>query len=107
MNTKLTVAVAFAAGLLGGSLIRFIAPPVAFAQDQATVPQNIRSQSITLVDASNNPVGTFKAEPFSGSAYPPAAGKNAPKMRIVLRDSSGCAIWSAGGISMLEPVCSR
>src|SRR5579862_5653547 len=98
MNSRLTVAIALVAGLLGGSLTRYIAPPVVFAQDQAAISRNIRSQSFTLVDSSDHVMGTFTAEP--GAYVGPKR-----QMRIVLRDSAGCEIRSAGGNSMITPVC--
>ena len=106
MNTKLSVALALIAGVLGGLLDRYITPMVAFAQVQ-TPTTEIRAKSFTLVDASDRAIGTFTAEPFSAPAYPPPGAKNRPRMRIVLRDSSGCEIWSAGGANLLEPVCTR
>jgi hypothetical protein len=42
MNKKLSVAVALVAGLLGGLLTRYIAPPAAFAQDQAPITKERR-----------------------------------------------------------------
>ena len=65
MNTKLSVASALFAGLLGGLLTRYIAPPVAFAQDQASITKELRAQSFTLVDSSDHAIGTFTAEPLS------------------------------------------
>ena len=41
MNNKLGVALALFAGLLGGLLTRFIAPPAAFAQNQVSAPKEI------------------------------------------------------------------
>ncbi len=59
----------------------------------------IRGQRFTLVDSSDYAVGTFTAEPVSaqGPKYPPLAKASHPPMRIVLRDSRGREIWSAGG----------
>jgi hypothetical protein len=95
-----TVALALAAGLLGGMLSRYIAPPAAYAQNQApqTAPMEIRAQSFVLVDKSDQTIGTFSVipgplGPFGRPILP----------RIVLRDSSGREIWSAGG-SALQPL---
>jgi hypothetical protein len=90
MNTKLSVALALIAGLLGGLLTRYIAPTVVFAQNQAQVTKEIRAQSFTLVDSSDRAVGTFMAEPVAGG-----------QMRIVLRDSNGRLIWCAECARML------
>jgi hypothetical protein len=95
MNKKLNIAFALLAGLASGLLSRYIAPPLVFAQDQASISKDIRAQSFTLVDSSDHTVGTFTAEPISGPTYRPPA-KNQPQMRIVLRDSTGCEIWHAG-----------
>ncbi len=104
MNTRLAVAIALVAGFLGGSLTRYIAPPVAFAQDQTSISKDIRAQSFTLVDSSDHTIGTFTTESISGPTYRQPA-KNQPQRRIVLRDSSGCEIWGAGATPMLETVC--
>jgi len=95
-----TVALALAAGLLGGMLTRYIAPPSAYAQNQApqTAPMEIRAQSFILVDQADHTVGTFSVSPgplgpFGRPIFP----------RIVLRDFNGREIWSAGG-SALQPL---
>jgi len=108
MNRTLNVALALAAGLLGGLLTHYIAPSAAFAQVQAPpslvpgVPNNrpitkeIRAQSFTLVDQADHTVGTFSVEPA-----PPVRRDFKVKTRIVLRDSNGREIWSAGGSAIL------
>jgi hypothetical protein len=95
-----TVALALAAGLVGGMLTRYIAPPAAYAQNQAqgTAPVEIRAQSFVLVDQADRTVGAFSA----------VAGPLGPLGRpifphIVLRDFNGREIWSAGG-SALQPL---
>src|SRR5580693_863302 len=90
MNKTLTVTLALAAGFFGSLVTRYIAPPPTFAQDKAPVAKEIRAESFTLVDSSGRAVGTFAPElPRRGSA------STGP--RIVLRDSFGREIWSAGG----------
>ena len=103
MNRTFNVALALAAGLLGGLLTHYIAPSAAFAQVQAPpspvpgVPNNrpitkeIRAQSFTLVDQADHTVGTFTVEP----------DLRVRRARIVLRDSNGREIWSAGGSAIL------
>jgi hypothetical protein len=81
------VVLALLAGLLGGLFTRYIAPPSAYAQNQAPITRELRAQSFTLVDRANQTAGTFTVEPASSPS----------RMRIVLRDSSGREIWSAGG----------
>jgi hypothetical protein len=112
MDNKLVVAIALAAGLAGGMLTRYIAPPTAFAQAPAApaqppVTDELRARSFVLVDQSNNAVGTFTAEPASGnyartSPGPAPLQRGAPA-RIVLKDAYGHQIWSAGG-TMLRPL---
>jgi hypothetical protein len=107
MNKTFNVALALAAGLLGGQLTHYIAPSAAFAQVQAPpspvpgVPNNrpitkeIRAQSFTLVDQADHTVGTFTVEPAPLGRRDFKVGA-----RIVLRDSYGREIWSAGGIAI-------
>jgi hypothetical protein len=113
VNHKLNAALALVAGLLGGSLTRYVAPPVAFAQNQAPVTKEIRAQSYVLVDPVDRAVGTFTVErsapgadglflqgpqPPNNRATPASPPQPPPQaMRIVLRDSFGREIWSAGG----------
>src|SRR4029077_1093047 len=97
MNKTLSVTLALVAGLLGGLLTRYIAPPAAFAQNQAPVTTEIRAQSFTLVDPADRTVGTFRVEGVPGSDW---------NRRIVLRDSNGHEIWSAGE-SAIRPVSQR
>jgi hypothetical protein len=111
MNNKMMIAVAVAAGLLGGLLSRYIDPASAFAQDQPTVTKEIRAQSFILVDPSGRAVGTFAAEPGPGSTrmyINPLDGRGATvlpgQMRIVLRDSGGREIWSAGADAKMLPL---
>jgi hypothetical protein len=92
MNTKTSLAIALAAGLLGGLLTRYIAPSPAFAQNQAPIAKEIRAQSFTLVDPSDRAVGIFTFEPVAQLVN----GQIVHSERIVLRDSSGREIWSAG-----------
>jgi hypothetical protein len=102
MNKTLTIALALFAGLLGGLITRYIAPPAAFAQNQAPVTKEIRAQSFTLVDSSDRVVGVFTAEPTARGANLYLGGP----VRIVLRDAHGREIWSAGG-SGIRPASER
>jgi hypothetical protein len=112
MNNKLTVAVALFAGLAGGMLTRYIAPPSVFAQAQnPAVTKEVRAQSFTLVDQYDNVAGTFTAESMGAAGiFTPKGGLpqmqlQRPPMRIVLRDAHGHEIWSAGG-SAIRPLMS-
>ena len=94
MNNKINFALALAAGLAGGILTRYIAPQAAFAQDQAPVTNEIRAQNFTVVDPSGRAVGTFALGPlpgFEGKIY-----------GIVLKDSTGHVMWSAGGSTVRQ-----
>ena len=104
MDNKLVVAVALAAGLVGGMLTRYLAPPPVFAQTQTPVTNEIRARSFVLVDQFNEAVGTFTSEPLPGRALrqfqtPGDQGfqLTTPQARIVLRDANGRELWSAGG----------
>lgn len=107
MNNKLSVAVALVAGLAGGMLTRYIAPPPVFAQVQVPVvpgtpppvaqiaaAKEIRAQSFVLVGPNDNVTGTFTTEPWRGTT------------RIVLRDAYGREIWSAGG-GLMRPLAAN
>jgi hypothetical protein len=116
MNKTLTLALGLGAGLLGGMLTRYIAPPAAHAQDQAAVSKEIRAQSFTMVDQYDHTAATFSYEPLPGPrAFPgnppfpsgPAIPDRARPGRIVLRDAAGREIWSAGGNSRIVPVSER
>ena len=128
MNNKLVIAFALAAGLVGGLLTHYIAPPAAFAQSVSpvnplpppgvpTVVKEIRAQSFTLVDGQNRTIGTFTTQTSWGVNVPlppppPGAPQGAPLpaprgrgpevTRIVLRDSNGREIWSAGDTAQLR-----
>jgi hypothetical protein len=98
MNKALTIALALAAGFGGGLLTRYLAPPVAFAQNQTPVATEIRAQSFVLVDSSDRAVGTFAYDGVTGEPLMLRMHQPIPQpTRIVLRDFSGKEIWSAGG----------
>jgi hypothetical protein len=111
MNKKLNVAVALIAGLAGGMLTRYIAPPIVFAQTQnSAVTKEVRAQSFTLVDQYDNVAGTFTAESMGtvrkftpGDGSTPQLQWQSGPMRIVLRDAHGRELWNAGG-SNLRPL---
>jgi len=113
MNNKLNVAVALFAGLAGGMLTRYIAPPSVFAQTQnPSVTREVRAQSFTLVDQYDNVAGTFTAESMGaariftpGDGSTPQMQLQRGPMRIVLRDAHGHELWGAGG-STIRPLMS-
>ena len=108
MSTRLTTALALAAGLAGGLGSRFIAPPTAHAQAQQQPTQEIRAQSVVLVDASNEVIGKFTSETQQRfMTLPNGQTVRIPGIsRILLRDATGREIWSAGG-SGIRPATER
>ena len=70
MDNKLSIAVALFAGLVGGLLTRYIAPPPVFAQTQnaqSAHPSELRARRFVLVDTSDETLATFTAEPAATS----------------------------------------
>ena len=55
MKKTLTATLALVADFIGGLLTRYIAPPVALAQNQPPITKEIRAQSFTLVDRRTTP----------------------------------------------------
>jgi hypothetical protein len=115
MNNKLVIAFALVAGLVGGLLSHYVAPPAAFAQNQAPVTKEIRAESFTLVDSSNRTIGTFTSDADGPPVPPPPPGGITPprlqrgpawRSRIVLRNSDGREIWSAGE-AQIRPLSQR
>jgi hypothetical protein len=103
MNNKLTIALALFAGLAGGLVTRYIAPPPVFAQapgTQTSAPQELRARSFTLVDASGNTVVKFAVGPRN---FDMPTGQPIGPVRIILKDANGRVIWSAGG-STVRPL---
>ncbi len=117
MSRRLTVLIALAAGLAGGLLSRYLVTPVVFAQNQPQVTKEVRAQSFTVVDAADHAIGTFSFEPDPGaprlgslqdSRNPrPAIPLGPGPGRIVLRDSGGNEIWSAGSRVKIQPLGAR
>jgi hypothetical protein len=59
MSTKTTIALAVAAGFLGGVASQRILPTPVRAQEQASVPQEIRAHKFVLVDDTGVNRGVF------------------------------------------------
>lgn len=103
MTKSVTIVLALAAGLAGGMLSRFVAPPAAHAQQQQPPAKEVRAQSFVLVDSADNIVGTFTYEQRQYHAFTGPFGSQivpAGPARIVLKDAGGREIWSAGGASV-------
>ena len=105
MSQKSHVIFAFIAGMVGSAIMHYLAPPLAFAQDQTSVAKEVRAQSFTLVDSSNNVVGTFTSETLPGAylRFAPGAPANLPS-RIVLRDPKGRVIWTPDSSTKMLPL---
>jgi hypothetical protein len=105
MNRNLTLILAFAAGLLGGVLSRWITPTPVLAQAQATppasstpVPKEIRAQRFTLVGEDGAVLGTFGNDSMMRERV---NGRLRGNPTIKLFDESGKEIWS-----WLSPIAS-
>ena len=98
MTNKMTIGLALGAGILGGMLARYVAPPSVSAQDKAPVAREMRAQSFVLVDPSDRVVGTFTTEPSRGlrMGRPPEPLGTTPR-NVVLRDSGGRIVWNTDG----------
>ena len=59
MSTKTTIALALAAGFIGGTISQRIVPTPVRAQDQPSVPREIRAHKFVLVDDSGVNRGVF------------------------------------------------
>lgn len=79
---KLNLALALAAGFVGGALSHSLAVPSVHAQSPAAPATEVRARSFLLVNDKGQVVGKFSAE---------SNGKPA----IRLFDASGREIWSA------------
>jgi len=77
---KLTTALAFLAGILGGIASRYVSPPSVHAESH---PKELRAQNFVLVNERGSTLGIFSEE----------AGR--PVLRLF--DANGREIWSAGG----------
>jgi hypothetical protein len=90
---KSTIAVALAAGLIGGVISRYISPAPVLAQQpqtQAQAPVELRAQRFALVNPQGLVVGTFTVDqPKPTDILIP------PTIRLL--DWSGKEIWRAGG----------
>jgi len=75
---------------LGGTLSRYVAPAVVFAESQSTAPKEIRAQRFTLVDENGAVRGVFAITPVDQNQK---VGGDAV---IKLYDGSGREVFSAG-----------
>src|SRR5580704_10014797 len=105
MKKHLNIALALAAGLIGGLISRYIAPPAVMAQNQTPVTKELRAQSFVFVDASGKTIATFGPEVAWQKVITlyPNSGSGTASGRIVLLDANGHEIWSAGGSPFRTP----
>jgi hypothetical protein len=83
MNRTLTITLALASGLLGGTLSRYLTPTTVLAQVQSTTPKEIRAQRFTLVNEHGIVLGVFGTDESSNAT-------------IRLFDDGGREIFRAG-----------
>ena len=96
MQRSINLALALAAGLVGGVLSRYTNPVTVFAQAQTQVSKDIRAQSFTLTDENGNVVGIFTS----------VAPRGGQKRAVILLDQNANEIWSAGA-SPIRPLVSQ
>ena len=80
---KLNLAMALAAGFVGGALSHYLAPPAVQAETPA-VPAELRARSFLLVNEKGAVRGTFAMD-----------GNGRPALRLF--DANGREVWSAEG----------
>jgi hypothetical protein len=85
MSTKTTIAIALAAGFLGGIVSQRLAPAPVFAQVQPPVQKEVRAENFVVVDANGTPRGAFGVE--KGKAWP----------QIEITDGRGHLEWARWG----------
>lgn len=86
--SKPTVALAFAAGLLGGVASRYLSPGLVYAD---SIPKELRAQRFVLVNEHGAVLGTLREEPLGRPVFE-------------LFDANGRQIWSAGGKVPTRPL---
>ena len=95
---KSTIAVALAAGLIGGVISRYISPAPVLAQQaqaQSPAPVELRAQRFSLVNPDGSVVATFTVDhPKTPDSFP------LPPPSVRLLDSGGKELWRAGGNPM-------
>jgi len=93
MNRALTHrSLALAAGLLGGTLSRYVTPTTVLAQTQSTAPKQIRAQHFILVNEDGIVLGVFAVDSSVTIHGFKQKGSNAP---IGSFDDSGREVFRA------------
>jgi hypothetical protein len=91
MKNRTTLALALAAGFMGGIVSQRIVPPSVWAQDHAIVPDEIRAHKFVLVDEAGVSRGIFgfaATRPYNGFG-----AKNEPFPAMEMMDTKG-EVWS-------------
>src|ERR1700722_812604 len=99
MRKHLNVTLALLAGLVGGLISRYVAPPAVMAQTPTPVTKELRAQSFVFVDANGKTLATLGPEAAWQKVITlyPNSGSGTASGRIVLLDANGHELWSAGG----------
>jgi hypothetical protein len=93
MNRSLHLAIAAAAGLLGGIVSTYLAPALVHAQTTPPVPAMIAAQRFLLMSDKGQRLGEISVD---------SSGKSS----IRLFDTNGRVLWSAGG-EQFKPLGTR
>jgi hypothetical protein len=117
MNSKLTIVIAVAAGIVGSLTTRYVEPRVALAQaplpPSADPPstgapktspsppsaQTIRGQSFTFVDSRDRVIATLSVEMLPRPGEVPQGN-----LGLVLRDPAGRMLWTTAEGNPLHPL---
>ncbi len=102
MSTKMTIALALAAGFIGGTISQRIVPTVVQAQQQAAMPQEIRAHKFVLVDDSGVDRGVFGFAAFKKWGLNPTIELMEPKGHIWSFRPAG---YSLQGMLLPDATC--
>ena len=110
---RLNIALALAAGFLGGLASRYVVPLSVSAQAQTRTPNRVpdplevRGQSFVLTDSQGNGIATFGTAPSRGPGR--FVGNDAIPNRtsVVLKDQFGKEIWRAPAEMSVRPLKSQ
>jgi hypothetical protein len=110
MKKHLNIALALAAGLIGGMISRYITPPAVMAQNQVPFAKEMRAQNFVLVDGAGKTIATFSpggvqwrsAETTRGTTTPGHGMGTGSDRVVLLLDADGREIWSAGGSAIRQ-----
>lgn len=92
MSTRTTIAIALAAGFIGGIASQRIMPAPVHAQDQSQVTPEVRAHKFVLVDEAGVDRGVIGFAEFRGAPYPTIELMDTAGRTWTMRGS----IWHAG-----------